>query len=87
MMGGAEALAGTSPEVDLLGGFYPLWAMANGSDVNMGNNIEIRDTEFFILISPKTGDNYLKYILLCFHAEHQMQTCNMFAQNTCPIFF
>ena len=38
------------------------------------------------MILPKTGDNYLKCILLCFCAENQVQPCNMFAQNTCPIF-
>ena len=53
----------------------------------MGNNIWIRDTEFFIMILPKPGDNYLKCILLCFHAEHWVWLCNMFAQNTCPMLF
>ena len=39
------------------------------------------------MILPKTWDNCLKCILLCFHAEHQVQPCNMFTQNTCPMFF
>ena len=48
---------------------YTLWAMADGSGVNMRNNIEMRDTEFFIMISPKTAGNYLKCILACFRTE------------------
>ena len=39
------------------------------------------------MILPKTGYNYLKCILLCFCTEHRVQPCNMFAQNTCPMFF
>jgi len=39
------------------------------------------------MILPKTGYNYLKCILLCFCTEHRVRPCNMFAQNTCPMFF
>ena len=43
--------------------------------------------EFFIMILPKTGDNYLTCILLCFHMEHGVQPCNMFGQNIRSMFF
>ena len=33
------------------------------------------------MILPKIGDHYLKYIVLCFHMEHQVRPCNMFTQN------
>ena len=64
-----------------------LRAMADGSGVNMRNNIEMRDTEFFVMISPKTVGNYLKCILACFRTEHWARPCNMFIQYTSPVFF
>ena len=39
------------------------------------------------MILPKTGDNYLTCILLCFHMEHGVQPCNMFGQNIRSMFF
>src|ERR1700729_1873857 len=44
-----------------------LQAMANGSDLNMENNIRKRDTQFIRL---KTLENQMKYILPCILLEH-----------------
>ena len=47
-----------------------LQAMANGSDLNMENNIRKRDTEFISKFWLKTLKNQMKYILPCILLEH-----------------
>ena len=39
------------------------------------------------MISPETGDNYLKCILLCFRMEHWVWPCNMIAPKYMPYVF
>ena len=53
--------------------FHPdttLQAMANGSDLNMENNIRKRDTQFISKFWLKTLENQMKYILPCILLEH-----------------
>jgi hypothetical protein len=47
-----------------------LQAMANGSDLNMENNIRKRDTQFISKFWLKTLENQMKYILPCILLEH-----------------
>src|ERR1700734_670019 len=47
-----------------------LQAMANGSDLNMENNIRKRDTQFISTFWLKTLENQMKYILPCILLEH-----------------
>jgi len=42
--------------------FRPLQETADDSDVNMGNNIEMRETQFFGMFCQKTLGNHLKWI-------------------------
>ena len=44
--------------------------MANDSDLNMGNNIRIRDTLFISKFWLKTLENQVKCTLLCILLEH-----------------
>ena len=44
-----------------------LQAMANDFDLNIGNNIRMRDTQFINMFWPKT---LMKCILPCIHLEH-----------------
>ena len=44
--------------------------MANDSDLNMGNNIRIRDTLFISKFLLKTLENQVKCILPCILLEH-----------------
>jgi hypothetical protein len=37
-----------------------LQAMTNDCDLNMGNNIKMRDTQFFGMFWPKTLENQMK---------------------------
>ena len=44
--------------------------MANGSDLNMENNIRKRDTQFISKFWLKALENQMKYILPCILLEH-----------------
>ena len=48
----------------------PLQAMANDFDLNIGNNIRMRDTQFMSMFWPKTLENWVKCILPCVHLGH-----------------
>jgi hypothetical protein len=50
--------------------FTALQAMADVSGLNMGKNIRMRDTQFCGMFLPKTLENQVKCIVLCFCLEH-----------------
>jgi hypothetical protein len=54
--------------------------MADGSDINMGKNIGMRDTQFCGMFLLTTLGNQLKWILLCFCPEHYGKLYKMFSQ-------
>ena len=47
-----------------------LQAMANDFDLNMGNNIRMRDTQFISMFWLKTLENQVKCILPCILLKH-----------------
>jgi len=52
------------------GTIHTLQAMANDFDLNMGNNIRMRDTQFISMFWLKTLENQVKCILPCILLKH-----------------
>jgi hypothetical protein len=49
---------------------HTLEEMAKDFDLNIGNNIRMRDTQFMSMFWPKTLENWVKCILPCVHLGH-----------------